>query len=92
MISYFRMMVTCRWAARRLHQYLDTDPSAPLEPREVQRFEAHVAICDRCSRVLAEYGAMSRALAGWSQARAPEPAVVERLRQLLEEITTEGTS
>ncbi len=90
MIAYVRTMVTCRWAARRLDRYLDADPSAPLEPWEVQRIESHVATCDRCSRVLAEYGAVSRALAGWSQARAPE-AAVSRLRHFVDELIKEET-
>lgn len=90
MISYIRTMISCRWAARRLSQYLDGDPAAPLEPAELRRLEAHLATCERCSAVLADYTNLSRALAGWTENRAPDPGTVARMHDLLEQLTTEG--
>lgn len=90
MISYIRAMITCRWAARRLSQYLDADPAAPLDPTELRRLEAHLATCERCTAVLADYTNLSRALAGWTQHRTPDPGSVARMHDLLDELTTEG--
>ena len=90
MISYLRMMITCRWAARRLGRYLDADPSAPLDPAELRRLEAHLETCERCSAVLADYRNLSRALAGWTRDRAPDPDTMARMHDLLDELTTEG--
>lgn len=89
MISYIRTMITCRWAAHRLSQYLDADPVAPLEPSELRRLEVHLATCERCSAVLADYTNLSRALAGWTDNRAPDPGSVARMHVLLEQLTAE---
>ena len=89
MISYIRTMITCRWAARRLSQYLDADPAAPLDPAQVRRLEAHLATCERCTEVLSEYTTLSRALAGWTSDRAPDPRVVTRMHDFLDNLTTE---
>ena len=87
MIGTLRQMLTCHWSARRIQRYLDSDPAAPLTPGEVARLEAHVAACDKCSEVLREYRALSRALGGWSRRRGVDQAAVDRLRGFLEDLT-----
>jgi anti-sigma factor RsiW len=85
-ISAMRAMLTCRWSARRIQRYLDSDPSAPLGDDEVRRLEAHLAACERCRAAVEEFGGIQRALARWSQRRAPDPAAVARLRRTAERL------
>lgn len=82
-----RQMLTCHWSARRIQRYLDFDPAAPLTPGEVVRLEAHLATCEKCSDVLREHRALSRALALWSGRRGVDPAAVHRLRGFIDELT-----
>ncbi len=83
------MMWTCHWARHRVHRYLDADPSLPLTPREVRRLEAHLAICARCATTAEDYRRLRRALADWSQRRAPDPAIVERMHTTVRDLVTE---
>lgn len=85
-------MWTCHWARRRLQRYLDADPSAPLTVSEVNRLEAHLATCERCSKVEREYRGLSGALQGWAAARQPDPALVARVRLTAERIASEDAS
>jgi anti-sigma factor RsiW len=85
MIAMLRGMLTCRWAARRIQRYLDSDPAAPLDPAEVTRLEAHLAVCARCGGRAAEYRALRAALRSWSQ-RTPDPQLVARLHDEAERI------
>ncbi|MGI9155301.1 MAG: zf-HC2 domain-containing protein [Marmoricola sp.] len=87
-----RQMLTCHWSARRIQRYLDSDPAAPLTPGEVVLLEAHVATCEKCSAVLNENRALSRALGLWSGRRGVDPAAVDRLRGFLEDLTTQEPS
>lgn len=82
-------MWTCRWARRRVHRYLDADPSLPLTAREVRRLEAHLAICARCATTAADHRALRRALADWSQRYAPDPAMVERMHATVRDLVVE---
>jgi hypothetical protein len=86
MISTIRTMLTCRWAARRIQRYLDADPAAPLRAEEVQRLEAHLAVCERCTGRVEEYRGLRRALAQWSVRRMPDPSRVARMHQAAERI------
>lgn len=81
-----RTMLTCRWSARRIQRYLDSDPSAPLGADEVRRLEAHLAACERCRAAVEEFRGIRRALARWSQRQAPDPAAVARLRLAAERL------
>ncbi|MGH3437985.1 MAG: zf-HC2 domain-containing protein [Sciscionella sp.] len=81
--------LTCPWTARRLHRYLDTDPSAPLTPDEVHRLEAHLAVCVRCRAAAEEYRALRRALAGLAAQQAPDPQLVDRMRHAAARIAAE---
>ncbi len=90
MINYIRTMVTCRWAARRLSQYLDADPDATMDAADRCRLEAHLATCERCSAKMADYTKLSRALAGWTRDRTPDAASVARIHDLLDQLTVEG--
>lgn len=64
-------MWTCHWARRRLQRYLDADQSGPLTAAEVHRLEDHLATCEKCAQVEAEYRGLSRALALWSADTLP---------------------
>lgn len=86
MIRTARQMLTCRWTARRLQRYLDADRSAPLEPHEVARLEAHLAACERCSRALAEHRLLRRVLGGLGHADPVPPDSVDRMRSLLDQL------
>ncbi len=89
MITSLRSILTCRWAARRIQRYLDGDPAAPLDQEEVDRLEAHLAVCARCTGRAEEYRALSRALQEWSNRCAPDPQLVARVRDVAERLVTE---
>ncbi len=89
MIRSLTMMLTCHWSARRIQRYLDADPSAPLDPAEVRRLEAHLAHCDKCATVANEYRHLNRALARWSGQRLPDPAAVQRMYAVVDRLVEE---
>jgi len=72
-------MWTCHWARRRVHRYLDADPSLPATAREIRRLEAHLATCARCATMAEDFRWLRAALGNWSQRRAPDPAMVQRM-------------
>lgn len=80
MIKMIRMMATCRWSARRIQRYIDTDPAAVLAPEELRRLESHLAVCERCTAAVDESRGIKSALARLADRRAPDPARVARLR------------
>lgn len=82
-----RQMLTCHWSARRIQRYLDADPAAPLTPGEVTRLEEHVATCEKCSEVLRQHRVLHRALSVWSRRRPVDPASVDRMRDVLHDLT-----
>lgn len=86
MIRAIRTMVTCRWSARRIQRYLDSDPAALLTDGEIRRLEAHLAQCDRCSAAAAEYRQIDTALSRWAARRIPDPQSVTHMRQVLDRI------
>lgn len=86
MISMVRSMVTCRWAARRIQRYLDSDPAAPLDVAELRRLEAHLAVCARCGPRVEEYRALRSALVQWSERRGPDPQLVARVHDVAERL------
>jgi len=89
MITTLRSMLTCRWAARRIQRYLDSDPAAPLPAAEVDRLEAHLAVCARCSGRAEEYRALGRALREWSDRHAPDPQLLARVRDTAERLVAQ---
>lgn len=89
MINTVRSMLTCRWAARRIQRYLDSDPAAALPAAEVDRLEAHLAECARCSGRAEEYRALGQALREWSNLHAPDPHRVTRLYETAERIASQ---
>ncbi len=89
MMSSLSTMLTCHWSARRIQRYLDADPAALLDPAEVQRLEAHLAICEKCAAAAEEYRGVRRALARWSQRRLPDPAITARVRLAAEGLMAE---
>lgn len=86
MIRAIRTMVTCRWSARRIQRYLDSDPSALLTDDEIRRLEAHLAQCDRCSAAAAEYRQIDTALSRWAARRIPDPQSVTHMHEVLDRI------
>jgi anti-sigma factor RsiW len=92
MITSVRRMITCQWTARRIQRYLDADPSAPLTSGEIARLEAHLAECDKCTRVTDEHRTLHRALSHWPGRALPDEATVTRLRSFVEEMTTDEAS
>ncbi len=86
MTGAVRQMLTCHWTARRIQRYLDADPAAPLTPGEIARLEEHIATCERCREVVRQHRALHRALSLWSGARRTDPAAVDRLRTVLDDL------
>lgn len=84
MTMSLRVLLTCHWSARRIQRYLDADPSAPLDPQEVARLEAHLEVCERCQQLSAEHRALRRALGSWSGPAVLDQASLARLRGVLE--------
>ena len=82
-----KKMLTCHWSGRRLQRYLDADPSALLEPAEVARLEAHLAVCAKCAAAEREFGQIRSSLSRWSTATMPDENSVAHLRQLVDRLT-----
>lgn len=80
MIAAVRMMLTCRWSARRIQRYIDADPAARLSADEVGRLESHLAVCERCTEAVRDYLGVKAALACLSDRRTPHAARVARLK------------
>ncbi len=91
-LSMIGAMVTCRWTARRIQQYLDADPSARLSAAEVARLEAHLSECERCTTLAHEFRVMRGALGRWAAASPPDPAAVQRLRTLVDTLGTKDAT
>ncbi|WP_418276608.1 zf-HC2 domain-containing protein [Isoptericola jiangsuensis] len=86
MSGVLRQMITCHWTARRIQRYLDADPAAPLTPGEVTRLEEHVATCARCREVVRQHRRLHRALSLWSTRRPVDPASIDRMRAVLDDL------
>jgi len=86
MIRAIRTMVTCRWSARRIQRYLDSDPAALLTDDEIRRLEAHLAQCHRCSAAAAEYRQIDTALSRWAARRIPDTQSVTHMHEVLDRI------
>jgi hypothetical protein len=80
-------MLTCRWAARRLHRYLDADPSMPLGETEVRRLEEHLAQCEKCQGLEKDFRGLSALLRKLHTTSEPDGRVVARLHAQLSTIT-----
>ncbi len=89
MMSSISTMLTCHWSARRIQRYLDADPAALLDPAEVQRLQAHLATCEKCSAAAQEYRGVRLALLGWSRRRTPDPAIAARVGIAAERLMAE---
>ena len=86
MITAARRMLSCHFTARRLQRYLDADPAAPLTAEETRRIDAHRAECERCSGAAADFRALHRALLILARRAGPEPAAVDRMHRLVEDL------
>lgn len=91
MIKSARMMLTCHWSARRIQRYLDADPAAPLDPDEIRRLEAHLAVCEKCRAAELEFKQINAALSRWTVETMPDKDSVEHVRQFLDRLTGEST-
>jgi predicted anti-sigma-YlaC factor YlaD len=83
-----RTMVECRWTARRLQRYLDADPAALLSAYEVDRLEAHLAVCEQCGALTGEYRRLRRGLGQLALQRRPDPDLVARVHAGAEQLTS----
>ncbi len=92
MMMSVRDLVACHWSARRIQRYLDADPSAILPPQEIERLEAHLAVCERCAQLTAEHQALRRALGSWSGAASPDQASLTRLRSVVDQLSRQDPS
>jgi anti-sigma factor RsiW len=86
MISTVARMLTCHWSARRVQRYLDADPSAPLEPAEVRRLEAHLVTCDKCTALAEDFRQLDTALSRWAARRLPDDSSLARLHAVVDRI------
>lgn len=87
MIKAARMMLTCHWSARRIQRYLDADPSAPLDPADIRRLEAHLAVCEKCRGAEQELRQINAALSRWTVRTMPDPNSVEHVQEFLDRLT-----
>ncbi|MCZ4077716.1 zf-HC2 domain-containing protein [Rhodococcus sp. H36-A4] len=87
MMKTARMMLTCHWSARRLQRYLDADPSGRLDPTEVRRIEAHLAVCARCRAAEGEFRQIDTALSRWTVRTVPDEKSVEHARKFVDRLT-----
>ncbi len=74
------------WTARRLQQYIDMDPAAKLSEGEITRLRAHLAECEKCSTLLADYKKISKTLRWLGENSAPDEATLSRLKLKLNKI------
>ena len=72
-------MLECRRTRRRLHRFLDRDPSAPLTNAEVAEVEEHLRGCERCTGLAEEYRALNRSLEHVGTSLAPDNRSVQRV-------------
>lgn len=86
MIRSIRTMVTCRWSARRIQRYLDSDPAALLTGEEIARLEAHLAVCQRCGAAAAEYRQIGSALSRWTARQMPDPHSIDHMHDVLDRL------
>ena len=86
-ISEVMSMPECRWVRSHLTQYLDRDPSAPLNDEELNRLEAHIAICEKCAAISEDYRETSKALSQYRKHVDQES--IERLSNSLKKLTSE---
>jgi anti-sigma factor RsiW len=89
-ISGVHRMLSCHFTAKRLQRYLDADPSAPLDPAEIGRLEAHLTECARCASAVADFRSMRWAMLRLSRLVGPDPAAVARLHRVVDELLEEG--
>ncbi len=82
-------MLSCHFTAKRLQRYLDADPSAPLDPAEIRRLEAHLGECDRCASAVADFRSMRWAMLRLSRHVGPDPAAVARLHGVVDQLLEE---
>lgn len=86
MITTLRMVLACRWSARRLQRYLDADQAAPLRSRELRRLEAHLAECGKCRSAAGEYRMIGSALAQWAARTLPDQHAIERMHRVVDRL------
>jgi anti-sigma factor RsiW len=77
----------CKWATRRLQQYLDMDPAAELSAGEISRVRAHLAECQKCGTSVAEYKKISKTLRWFGDNQSPDEATLNRLKIKLNQIS-----
>jgi anti-sigma factor RsiW len=82
-------MRECRRTRRRLQQFLDRDPSAPLTAEEERQVQAHLAICERCQGLAADFTALHHSLGRLGAELAPDQEVVDRVRHTLDSLLDE---
>ena len=85
-LSEVLSMRECRWVRGHLSEYLDRDPSAPLNEKEMARLEKHIAMCERCASLSKDYRETSAALSQYR--RVLDAESIKRLSQSLLKLTS----
>ncbi len=80
-LSEVMSMRQCRWVRSHLSHYLDRDPAMPLSQVEIDRLQAHIAICERCASLSADFQDISIALSHYRQ--VSDIDAVKRLSETL---------
>ncbi len=82
-MTSIRQLRECRRTARNLQRFLDRDPSAPLSEEDRRRVQVHLSECEKCATLSSEYQALHTSLQQLGSAMAPEPEVVDRVKEAL---------
>lgn len=85
-VDDLRRLPECRRTRRRLQQFLDRDPSAPLSPAEEQEVQAHLEICEKCQGLAADFTALHSSLGRLGAGLAPEQEVIDRVHSFLDDL------
>lgn len=83
LIHQLHQLRECRRTARNLQRFLDRDPCAPLSDEDRRRVQVHLAECEKCATLSFEYQALHTSLQQLGAAMAPEPEVVDRIKEAL---------
>lgn len=85
-VDDLRRLPECRRTRRRLQQFLDRDPSAPLTPAEEQEVQVHLEICEKCQGLAADFTTLHTSLERLGAGLAPGQEVIDRVHGFLDSL------